>query len=401
MNERVSLIELVRLAGHGLRTRRVRVALSVVGVGVGIAAFIAVIGVSESSRAELLARIDALGTNLLTVSPGRGSENDPEAVPAQAPAMVARIRLVQRASAVGHVSIDGADATVRRNDQIPAVDTGALTVFAARPDLLETVGGTIEQGRFLDAAIDRYPTVVLGHDAAVQLGIDLTNPPPLVWLAQRSFEVVGVLAPVGLAPELDRAALIGFPEAAELIGPGSIAPISTLYVRTNPSDTTAVQSVIARTVNPATPGHVSVSRPSDALTARAAADTTLTSLLVVLGAVALLVGGLGVANVMIIAVLERRTEIGLRRALGATRRHIALQFLAESIALAVSGGALGVATGAVVTVGWATHQGWSVALPAPALGGAMVATLIVGALAGLYPALRAAGLTPTEALRAP
>ena len=313
MTVRLSLADLASVAGLGLRTRPARASLSMLGVAIGIAAVVAVVGISESSRAELLARIDALGTNLLTVSPGRGHENDPNAIPPEAAAMIARIAPVQHASAVGSVSVDGVPASVRRSNQIPAANTGGLGVLAVQPDLLAAVGGSLERGRFLDPAIDGYPVAVLGHDAAVQLGVDLDVTPTFVWLGGRGFVVAGILQPVGLAPELDRAALIGFVEAADMIGPGGVAPIVTVYVRAKPTDTTAVQRVLALTANPANPSDVSVSRPSDALTARAAANAALTALLVGLGSVALLVGGLGIANVMIIAVLERRNEIGLRR----------------------------------------------------------------------------------------
>jgi putative ABC transport system permease protein len=401
MTPRLSIGDIVAAALHGMRTRRLRVALSTAGIAIGITAMIAVVGISESSRAQVLARIDALGTNLLTFSPARGHEGDPAAVPPEAAAMIRRIGPVQHASAVGGAVVDGQPAAVYRNDRIPPADTGGLVVLAAQPDLLATVGGAMQQGRFLDAAQDRYPTVVLGHDAAVVLGIDLRFEPSTVWLAGRLFVVVGILQPVGLTPELDRAALIGFPEAAALAGPGQVTPIATVYLRADPAATTSVQSVLARTANPADPVAVEVGRPSDALAARAAADSALTALLLGLGAVALVVGGLGIANVMVIAVLERRAEIGLRRALGATRRHIAWQFLIESLLIALTGGVLGAGAGLAVTIAWATHRAWPIAIPAGVLAGGAGAVAVIGAVAGLYPALQAARLSPTEALTTP
>ena len=391
--------DLAVVATRGLLTRPLRVILSTLGIAIGIAAMVAVVGISESSRAEVLAEIDALGTNLLTVGPARGAEGDPTAVPSSASAMIARIHGVQHASAVGSVTIDGEPATVHRSDQIPRVETSGLTVLAAQPNLLDAVAGALRKGRFLDSAIDRYPAAVLGMQAAVELGVGLDATPTFVWIGERPVLVVGILQPIGLTPELDRAALIGFPEAAELIGPGGQAPIVTVYVRASPDDTAAVQRVLARTANPLHPNQVSVARPSDALAARAAADRALTSLLVGLGSVALLVGGLGVANVMAIAVLERRAEIGVRRALGASRRDIAAQFLTEALILATIGGCMGAGAGSGVTAAWATHRKWAIALPASTLASGLAAAIAVGAVAGLYPALRAAYLSPTEALR--
>jgi len=385
--------DVVTVAAAGLRTRRTRVLLSAGGVAVGIAAVVAVIGVSASSRADLLSQLDRLGTNLLTVQPGRDPGGGDAAIPATAPAMIARIAPVLHVTAVAQL-----DATVRRTDRIPAADTGGITVAAARTDLLTTLNVTVAHGRFLDPALEQYPTVVLGAEAADQLGIDQTDGRSQVFLADRWFTVVGILQPVPLVGDLDRAALIGYPAAHALLGHDP--PPTTIYLRANPDDVLSVAAVLARTANPAHPNAVSVGRPSDVLTARAAAKTALTSLFVGLGAIALLVGGLGIANVMVVAVLERRHEIGVRRALGATRLAIATQFLTEALLLSALGGATGVVAGSAVTIAWTAQHGLVLALPAGALFVALFAAIIVGAIAGLLPAARAGRLAPTDALRA-
>jgi putative ABC transport system permease protein len=160
-----------------------------------------------------------------------------------------------------------------------------------------------------------------------------------------------------------------------------------------------VQSLIAAVASPAHPEEVQVSRPSDALAARAVTNRAFTSLLLGLGAVALLVGAVGVANVMIISVLERRVEVGLRRALGATRTLIGAQFLVEAVMLAALGGLLGITIGALGTSLYAFTQGWLVSIPVQALGAGVAGAVGIGAFSGVYPALRAARLAPTEALR--
>jgi putative ABC transport system permease protein len=383
--------DVLRTGAIGLRTRRLRAALSAVGIAIGIASMVAVLGISESSRADLLAEIDRLGTNLLRVSPGQSFLGENAELPETAGTMIGRVSGVQATASVA--AIEG--ATVRRNALIPVEETGGIGVFAADPSLPATVGAAVARGRFLDGASGRYPTVVLGHDAAGRLGIDRTG--VRVWLGGRWFLVIGILEPVALDDSLDSAALIGFDAAEDLFGIDRSA--STIYVRADTDAVAAVRDKLGATASPEHPEEVTVSRPSDALEARAAAKTAFTSLFLGLGAVALLVGGVGIANVMVISVLERRSEVGLRRALGATRRHVGVQFLSESLLLASLGGAAGVALGALVTLGYAESQDWRAVVPPVALAGGIAAATAIGAVAGLYPALRAARLSPTDALR--
>lgn len=380
------------VAYSGLRTRPLRAVLSALGIAVGIAAMVAVVGISASSREQVNQQLRELGTNLLTVTAGEQLFGGEATLPEEGVDMVARIGPVTAVSALGAVQ----DAAVYRNDEINESQTNGLAVNAARTDLIDTVSGTIASGRWLDDALATYPAVVLGASAGDRLGISQTDGSVAVWLGDQWFTVVGILDPVPLAPELDSSALIGWPVARDLLGfDGSP---TTIYERSDERAVDDVRAVLPATVNPAHPEEVAVSRPSDALAAQAAADETLTTLLLALGGVALLVGGIGVANTMVIAVLERRTEIGLRRALGATRSHIRRQFLGESVLLAGLGGIAGAVLGGAATAAFATSSDWPVALPAWVVGGAAGATILVGAIAGAYPAARAARMSPTEAL---
>jgi putative ABC transport system permease protein len=385
--------DVVGVGSIGLRTRRGRAILTAVGIAIGIAAMVAVLGISASSRADLLAELDQLGTNLLEVRPGQSFLGQDAKLPHDAPAMIRRIGPVRAASAVASVS-----ATVRRSDYISPLETGGIGVAAAEPNLLATLQASMRSGTFLNAANDRYPTVVLGADAASILGITGVDGSPRVLLGGQWFTVIGILEPVPLAPTLDHAALVGFPVAEEMFGIDGSA--STVYVRTTPDQVDAVRNVLPATANPASANEVEVDRPSDALAARAATDDALTALLLALGSVALLVGGIGIANVMVISVLERRREIGVRRALGASRRHIRVQFVTEAVLLAAIGGLFGVVLGAAITGGYAALRGWSIAIPVAGLAAGVGVALLIGGLAGLYPAARAARLTPAEAVRA-
>jgi putative ABC transport system permease protein len=382
--------DVLRVGGIGLRTRRLRASLSALGIAIGIAAMVAVLAISDSSKADLIATLDRLGTNLLRVAPGQTLFGEDAKLPEAATAMIGRIAPVEEVAAVETV-----DATVRRTPYISEDETGGIAVMAADLELPATLGAALKAGVFLNAATSRYPAVVLGSIAADRLAIDRVG--VAVWLGDRWFTVVGILRPIELAPDLDRAALVGLPIAKELFAAEGSA--STIFVRANPDDLDDVRRVLGATANPEHAEEVEVSRPSDALEARAAAKTAFTSLFVGLGAVALFVGGLGIANVMVISVLERRSEIGLRRALGAAKGHIRVQFLAESLMLAATGGAAGVALGTVITIVYTANRGWAAVVPWYVAVGGIAAALAIGAVAGIYPAMRAARLAPTEALR--
>jgi putative ABC transport system permease protein len=391
---RLSLLDIARLGGYGLRARPLRVVLSALGIAIGIAAMIAVVGISTSSRAELNRLLDTLGTNLLTAAPGSGFFGEQGTLPEEAVGMIGRIGAVETVSAMGFLS----NANVYRNDKIPAAHSGGMGVYAVHTDLLDTVGGAVAAGTWLNEATAQYPAVVLGARAAERLGIGAIHEDMQIWLGGQWFTVIGILEPVPLAPRLDTGALIGWQAGQHYLD--FDGRITTLFVRTNPGAVEAVRAILARSANPEAPNEVDVSRPSDALAAEAAVDITFTGLLLGLGAVALLVGGIGVANTMVISVLERRAEIGLRRSQGATRGHIRIQFLGEALLLSLLGGAAGIVLGWSVTAVYATMQGWPTVVPAWVMAGGIVATLAIGAVAGLYPALRAARVAPTEALAA-
>jgi putative ABC transport system permease protein len=360
---------------------------------------VAIVGISASSRADLLAELDRLGTNLLQVRAGGSSSDGESTLPRTAPHMIRRIGPVHAAAATS--TVEG--ATVRRNHLVPLDVTGGLSVVATELNLLDVLDATVAEGVFLSPATDGFDAVVLGAVAAERLGLDGLGSRSgrtdglLVMIDGHWFRVIGVLDPVPLAPDIDRSVLIGY-EVAQRLFTLDGSP-SVIRVRTDPDRTLAVRSVLAPTANPQSPHHVEVTRPSDLLIARDEVDSTLTAVLLGLGSVALLVGGIGIANVMVISVLERSAEIGVRRALGATRRHIRWQFLVESMLLAGVGGAAGVALGAGIATGYAGARGWPVAMPTTAVAGAIAGSLAVGALAGLYPAVRASRLAPAEAVR--
>jgi len=381
-----------RVGSFGLRSRKLRSALSALGITIGIAALVGVLGLSASGSADLIKDLDALGTNLLTVESGEGFGSGQVNLPEDAPLMVSRIKPVFEISTVSKIP-----GSVFRNDLINDGRTRGITIMAADLNLLKVQRGSVMTGQYLSEVTSVFPSVVLGSVAAERLGISDISANQKLWIGGEWFNVSGILNPLPLAADLDRAAIIGYSAAKTVFDHDET--VDVIYIRAYPEHIQDVRSVMAATVNPEKPEEVQVSRASDVLEARAAAQNAFTSLFVGLGAVALLVGAIGIANVMVISVIERRNEIGLRRALGATRFHIATQFLSESLILAFIGGITGILLGAVVTSTYAIARDWTVVIPTYAIAGSIVSSLLIGGFAGIYPALRAANMAPTEALR--
>jgi putative ABC transport system permease protein len=391
---RLRVSDLAGLASIGLRTRKLRASLSALGIAIGVAAIVAVLGLASSSQAQLLNEIARLGTNLLTATNGQTVSGQSAELPDASPGMVARLPGVTAVQYTGTVS----NVNAYRSPLIPSYDTGSLSVTAASLGLPAAVGTSVGQGSYLNAATAKEPVAVLGYEAAQLLGIDRIWPGMRIWIGGQWFSVVGILSSATLAQQLDTSILVGFPAAEKYLGFDGHP--SELYVRTvnTQAATTRVDNLLGYQANPEDPNAVDVSQPSSALTAQADAAGAFDTLFLGLGAVALFVGAVGVANIMIISVLERRQEIGLRRALGATRGQIRAQFLSEAILLALIGGVAGVIAGVICTAVFARIKGWPTVIPLEAWAGGLAAALLIGALAGLLPAIRAARLSPTQAL---
>ncbi|GAB1692366.1 ABC transporter permease [Krasilnikovia sp. M28-CT-15] len=390
---RLAPLDLLGLGLTGLRTRPARASLSALGIAIGIATMIVVTGIPASSQAALLRRLTALGTNTLQAT-ALPDQNPPAELPESAVGMVRRVGPVTAVSAVANTH-----SFVRRNDRTDLHDGSGLTVLAGRLDLLPTINARIRAGRWLTEATARFPTAVLGSVAATRLGITelpAGRPAPQVMIGDSRFTVIGVLAATPLSPDIDRSVLVGWQAARSALRFDGRPTV--LYVQCAEAQIEAVRGVLAETISPQRPGQVIVTRTSDALAAKRATESSFSVLFFALAGVALLVGGIGVANTMVVAVLERRSEIGLRRALGATRGQIRGQFLSESVVLATVGGVAGTALGLLVTVGYATWQAWPLVVPAAAAVSGVGGAVVIGVLAGVYPCMRAARLTPTQAL---
>ena len=392
MKQRLKIKDLFFVALYGVRARRGRAALTSIGIGIGIAAIVAVTGISASGRADLLATLESLGTNLIKASPQAGFFGTQEKLPDGVVGMVERIGPVEEVT-----STTQTDLIVRRSDFIAEFEGGGISTIVTSPELLKVVGGNLIEGRFIQDGLSNIPVTVLGSVTASRLGINTLETPTKILIGNEWFGVVGILDELKIHPDLDRSVFIGYGVAKTLFDIDKEP--TTIYVRANPTYIEDVVEVIAPSMNPENPDQVQVSRPSDALEAQEAADAAFTNLLLGLGSVALLVGGVAIANVMVMSVLERRMEIGVRRSIGATRKEIRYQFLLESIVLSGIGGLVGVVLGTGVTLGYTNYTDIVFSIPVSQVLGAILLALLIGAISGVYPAIKASKIQPAEAVR--
>jgi putative ABC transport system permease protein len=388
---RLTPFDVLATATLGPRTRLVRATLSALGIAIGIAALVALLGIPASQKAQSEADYEAMGANLITVFPGTNQQDQSKiTIPLTAPVMVDAIGPVKATLTLYEIP----DVGVFRTDAIPSGQTGGITAAIPQGDLLTTLNIGLAQGRWFDPGLLELPTVVLGDAAARRLDAGVGN---RIWIDRQWWAVIGVLEPLELAEQLDSTAFLA-QGPAERLHPD--LPIGSIYVSTTSGRSKAVRGVMAATVNPANPRGVNVSQLSPFDTAREMAENTLSKLSLGLGGVALLVGGIGIANTMVVAVMERRGEIGLRRAMGARTGQIALQFVLEAAVIGLGGGVMGAAFGVYVVYLYTAAFSQLFAIPVWLLGAGPGMSVVIGAIAGLYPSLKAARQSPTTALRA-
>ena len=384
--------DLFFVAVYGVKARKGRAALTSIGIGIGIAAIVAVSGIAASGSADLLSTLESLGTNLVKASPQAGFFGTQEELPEGVIGMVERIGPVEEVT-----STTQTDLLVRRSNFISEFEGGGISTIVTSSELLNVIGGKLSEGRFITDGLSDLPVTVLGSVTAKRLGITNLSKPTKILIDDEWFGVIGIVEELKIHPDLDRSVFIGYGAAKKLFDINEEP--TTIYLRANPTFIEDVVEVIAPSMNPENPDQVEVSRPSDALEAQQAVEASFTNLLLGLGSVALLVGGVAIANVMVMSVLERRMEIGVRRSIGATRREIRYQFLLESVVLSGIGGLVGVMLGSLITLAYTNYTNIVFSIPVWQILGAVVLALLIGAISGVYPAIKASKIQPAEAVR--
>jgi putative ABC transport system permease protein len=387
--------ELLGVAWNGLSARKIRTALIMLGPIVGVAAMVGAVGLTESAKGDLKAKLAALGTNLITVEAGGTFGQQNPTMPKDAVHRVKQLQSVTRASAVGEVSGVLTIPHAGAEKYYEAFPVPVLAADDALPGALEV---KMQSGRWLRESdrLNHARAAVIGEGLAKEYGV-IPGEIRTLRLNNVDYGIVGVLSSVALDPSLDNAVFVTQWGAKHDFG--TEGKPTKLYVRAATGETEATSKAIPTAINLGGPDQVSTKIPSDALAASAQADETLQQTAVFAGILALAVGGIGIANVMSISVIQRSTEIGIRRALGHTRSTIALQFLLEALFIGILGGLAGVFVGVAVVYLVSAFAGWTVVIDYGRMPLWVGLAVGVSVAAGLYPSGKAARLEPLETLR--
>jgi macrolide transport system ATP-binding/permease protein len=397
----ITVRDLLNEALAGIFARPGRMALTVLGVVIGMSALVATMGLTRTASNRIISQFDQLAATELFVTARPGATTgivDPKAIPWDAPARLQRLNGVVAAGSMSE--IDTGNALVSASTVSDPLHQSAfkLAVRAASPDMFRAVRAVLETGRLFDAGhsarADRV--AVLGPDAATRLGVASVDRLPAIYVGDQLYLVIGILRDVGRKPELLGSVIIPEGTARRYF---TLAGPSTMIIETKIGAASLIAEQARWALRPDDPRALRVQLPQEPKRVRDEVQTDLNVMFLLLGGLSLIVGALGIANITLVGVMERTAEIGLRRAIGATRLHIAAQFLLESASMGVVGGIIGASLGILIVVGVSAYQVWSPVLDpaapvlAPIVGG------VIGLLSGLYPALRAARLEPAEAFR--
>jgi putative ABC transport system permease protein len=387
--------DLVGVALKGLTARKVRTLLIMLGPIIGVAAMVCAIGLTESAKGELQAQLAQLGTNLIIAQAGGtfGSQNP--TFPENAVARVESVSSVSAAAATANLSGVVSVPVQGAKDYYEAFPAPVRAAGVGLPSVLQV---PMISGRWLDLADLQLHTsaAVLGEGIAKQYGY-LPGESRTIRLNNANFAVVGVLGPVALDPELDNAVFVTEWSAKHVLGTNGEP--NQLYIRAAPGATQSTANAIPTAISLGGPDQVSTQIPSDVLQAAAQANKTLQEVALLAGLLALVVGGVGIANVMSISVIQRSSEIGIRRAVGHSRSKIAAQFLLESLFVGLLGGLGGAGFGVAIVYGVSAVAGWVAVIDYGTIPLWMGLALLVAVGAGLFPSIKAARLEPLETLR--